>query len=251
MRWKMKQIAAAAIMAGTLLVMSSPFAQAQTQTFKITFDTNGDAAGFADGDFYNQVNPAGFLTRLVIPKFDPSQGTLTSVELSLTTEFYSSLTLTRVPANGNVAGNASVSTQTTLSGVPASPAFTYQADTTEPFLIPDGQQATTVNLDTSAVPASGGLSQNYTVAGFPVFTATFVGTGDNTDLSAQITSTPSDDTADATVTDETTQARLVGTVTYNFEISAVPEPSSLLMLAPVAGGVALRVRARRRKSAAK
>jgi hypothetical protein len=247
MRWNMKSLSTAGLMAGTLLVMSSPFAHAQTQTFNISFDDNGGAAGFVDADFYNQTNPSGFFSRLIIPQFDPSQGTLTNVRISLQTQFFSQLLLTRVPPTGDVPGSATITANTTVNPTPTG--FAYSGFTSGTFIIADGDPDTTLNLGSAAGPASAGLARNYSVAGFPAFDATFVGTGNNTNLVAQVTTASSINTTDATITSENTQAKLLGTVTYSYQIGAIPEPSSLLLLAPVMGGIALAVRTRKRKSA--
>jgi hypothetical protein len=159
---------------------------------------------------------------LLFPQFDPSLGTLTSVELDLSSTFTTTLNVTN---NGGSASSGTVKTEVQLTaqdagnnfGVPEldllSPAYTYS--------LAIGQGSTS-----GLLTKSGSTGNLYTLG---AILTEFTG-GGNISLSAStFTQTDLSNTGGNTSAGQLTDASFTGDVIYNY--TAVPEPSTWALVA--------------------
>jgi hypothetical protein len=163
---------------------------------------------------------------LEFPQFDPSLGTLISVELTISGAISTDITVANSATTGSDgtvkteclftvqdSGNNLVAPQLDL----LSPVFSYS-------LAPGG------SISSGTLMKSGSDTQTYTS---PVVLSEFTGLGSITLNASTFTQTLLANTGGNTAAGQVTTGSATGTVTYNF--TPVPEPGSLAML----GGLGL------------
>jgi hypothetical protein len=165
---------------------------------------------------------------LEFPQFDPSLGTLISVELTISGAISTDITVTNSATTGSDgtvkteclftvqdSGNNLVAPQLDL----LSPVFSYS-------LVPGG------SISSGTLTKSGSDTQTYTS---PVVLSEFTGLGSITLNASTFTQTLLANTGGNTAAGQVTTGSVTGTVTYNF--TPVPEPSTLAMLGFFAVGL--------------
>jgi hypothetical protein len=160
---------------------------------------------------------------LEFPQFNPSLGTLLSVELDLSSSLSTTLTVTNTGDSGS-SGNATTELQMTVqdAGDNLAPYFTVYSPSF-PYSLGAGG-----STGSGLLTANGGSDNTYTSA--PVL-AEFTGYGDTGLSGSTFTQTLLANTGGNTNSSQVTDASLTGTVTYTY---SVPEPASLgLILAAV------------------
>ena len=199
-------------------VMSALVASVQADTMPPISSTISDA-------------PTDWSGTLTFPRFDPALGTLNSVTLDLSGSMGTIISAT------NVSGTQISSTGTANSEVQ----FSVQdqgPDLTAPQLtLVSPGFAYTLSSSTSLSASSGTLSQTgssenvYTTpAVLNEFTGPYGAPGAVSLSASTLTWTADFNTGGNTYASQATDASLIGTVTYNFTPSTVPEPSSFALL---------------------
>lgn len=159
---------------------------------------------------------------LTFPQFDPSLGTLQSVELVLSGSFTTQITVTNSAPSGS-SGTVKTEVQLTVEDAGLnltqpeldllSPAFPYT-------LGPGGM------VTSGALMKNGSDDETYTLS---AILTEFTGVGSIALPASTFTQTLLANTGGNTAANQVTDAQLTGTVTYTYQ--AIPEPASLVSLA--------------------
>ncbi len=178
---------------------------------------------------------------LEFSQFNPALGTLISVELNLSTTVSSTLVITNTSSSSS-GSTAFTEVQITVQdpGNNLTVGNQPQLDVSTPNFsatIP-GDSSVTSGVLTN----SGSYSTTLTQASI---LSEFTGTGNVTLNAGTFTQAYTSDTTGDTDASETTEASLTGNVTYNFDPTPTPEPSSLALM--LVGFSALGLRARKFK----
>lgn len=168
---------------------------------------------------------------LAFPQFDPSLGTLTQVDLSLSSSFNTVLSVVNSSPNSS-SGNARTELQITVQDVgnllyaPEIDAFSPELNYS---LSAGGSTSSTLLAETATAVED---YTNSTILG------QFTGGGTISLPASTFTQTVVSNTGGNTAASQMTTASLTGTVTYEYTPNAVPEPSTLALLAVGAIGLA-------------
>jgi hypothetical protein len=167
------------------------------------------------------------------PQFNPSLGTLLSVEINVSSNLSTTLTVSNTSPDSSSSGTATTELQMTVqdAGNNLAPFFTVYSPSFPYSLGPGG------SISSGLLTASNGSDNTYTSA--PVL-AEFTGLGDASLNASTFTQTLLANTGGNTNSSQVTDASLNGTVTY---VYSVPEPASLGLI--LAGLPLLAARRRR------
>lgn len=171
---------------------------------------------------------------LAFPKFNPALGTLTQVDISITAAMQTTLTVTNTASSastGTAKTEVAVTVTDPLALITMGPDF---FSPNYPFSLDPGQSVTSGTLTKSSTD-----TQSFTAA---AILSEFTGPGTITMNASTYTQTWLAFNGGNTEASQVTDASCTGTVTYYY---VVPEPSGLMVLAPMAFGLLTMIRKRR------
>ena len=175
---------------------------------------------------------------LEFPQFNPALGTLISVELNLSTTLSTSLTITNTSA--------------TSSGSTAFTEVQFTVQDTGGYLNPGNQPQLNVLSPnfTNTIPGNGSVMSGVLVSSNsfsttltqPSLLSEFTGSGNITLNAGTFTLAYTSDTTGDTEASQSSEASLTGDVTYNFDPTPTPEPSTIALVAVGLSVLGLRAR---------
>jgi hypothetical protein len=163
-----------------------------------------------------------WVSSLTFPQFNPALGTLTGVELNLTSTLSTLITITNSsdsPSSGNVTTQVQVTVQDGGSNL-TSPFSVYSSS----YSYALGPGGTT---DSGILSGTGGSDITY-INPPNAWISEFSGLGNITLSASTFTQTLLANTGGNTSAGQTTNASLSGTVTYSY--TAIPEPGTMALL---------------------
>lgn len=251
--------------AAALTVTAKPASAQSSVTYNIIFNPNTQsfvytppAAGVTGTGSYD--NPSVIAQ---FQQFNPTLGTLTSIQINYGINFSDTYTITRL-SNGatsndtlNQTVNATLQSAPTSLFASASGSLSYNI-----------QGSTTTTSGTFSSSSATDASQTYSVSGYGAYTSQFIGTG-NYSTGVSLASSASikygtngTSTPDSQLTTSNTTANfanstslagptngLIGTITYNYNpVPATPAQTSALIGMAMCGAQFGMVRLRRRRT---